>query len=170
MTHGLKRAGIDVIAGIDNDPSCKQTFEINNEGALFLERDITKYLPSDLERELEIQKDDDFMVFAGCAPCQYWSLIQTNKEKSRETRNLILDFQKFVEYYRPGFVVAENVPGISSKPGSPMGGFVAYLESLNYKVAYKTTDMSLYGIPQKRRRFTLLASRVSDVALPETDR
>ena len=168
LTYGLKRAEIDVLAGIDNDPSCKETFEVNNKGAVFLEKDITKYSPADLEQELRIQKEDNLMIFAGCAPCQYWSLIQTIKKKSKETSQLILDFQKFVEYFRPGFVVVENVPGISSKPGSPMGRFISDLESLGYKnPAYDITDMSLYGVPQKRRRFTLLASRVSDIELPK---
>lgn len=172
LTYGLKRAGIDVIAGIDNDVSCKKTFEtnnnINNKGAKFLEKDLTKYAPADLERDLGISKDDDFMIFAGCAPCQFWSVIRTRKEKSKETSELILDFKKFVEYFRPGFVVVENVPGISSNPGSPMGRFISDLVSLGYnKPAHGITDMSLYGVPQKRRRFTLLASRVTDVALPK---
>lgn len=166
LSCGLRAAGITVCAGIDNDSSCKETFERNNKGAIFLEHDITKYMPSDLERDLKIEKNDDFMIFAGCAPCQFWSIIQTNKEKSKKTKNLILDFQKFIEYFRPGFVIAENVPGISSKPGSPMGKFIKSLESLGYRVAHAVMDMSLYGVPQKRRRFTLLASRVSDITLP----
>ena len=167
LTHGLKVAGIDVIAGIDNDGTCKETFEKNNAGAIFLEKDITKYLPADLELDLKIKTNADDMIFAGCAPCQFWSIIRTSKEKSKKTKNLILDFQKFIEYFKPGFVVVENVPGISSKKGSPMGRFIAALESLGYNVAHDITDMSLYGIPQKRRRFTLLASRVSPIALPQ---
>ena len=78
-----------------------------------------------------------------------------------------MDFQKFIEYFKPGFVVVENVPGISSKKESPMGRFMAALEGLGYNVAHDITDMSLYGVPQKRKRFTLLASRVSPIALPK---
>jgi len=167
LTNGLMTAGISVLAGIDNDGSCKDTFEKNNERAIFLEKDITKYMPEDLERDLNIEKNDDNLIFAGCAPCQFWSIIQTSKEKSKKTKNLILDFQKFIEYFKPGFVVVENVPGISSKPGSPMGKFIASLESLGYNVAHAITNMSLYGIPQRRRRFTLLASRVSLISLPK---
>jgi len=167
LTHGLKAAGIDVVAGIDNDGICKETFELNNEGAVFLEKDITKYQPSELERELKIKRNDNSMIFAGCAPCQFWSIIRTSKEKSKKTKNLILDFQKFIEYFNPGFVIVENVPGISSKKESPMGHFISALESLGYNVAHHVTDMSLYGIPQKRRRFTLLASRVSPISLPK---
>lgn len=167
LTHGLKVAGIDVLAGIDNDATCKKTFEENNKGAVFLEKDITKYSPADLERDLRIQKNDDSMIFAGCAPCQFWSIIRTSKEKSKKTRNLIFDFQKFIEDFKPGFVIVENVPGISSKKESPMGRFIFALENLGYNVAHDITDMSLYGIPQKRRRFTLLASRISPIFLPK---
>lgn len=167
LTHGLRAAGIAVIAGIDNDATCKTTFEENNQGAIFIEKDITVYSPIDLERDLKIEKNDDRMIFAGCAPCQFWSIIRTSKEKSKKTKNLILDFQKFIEHFRPGFVVVENVPGISSKKESPMGCFIASLEALGYNVARGITDMSLYGIPQRRRRFTLLASRVSSVSLPK---
>lgn len=167
LTNGLMAAGISVLAGIDNDGSCKETFEKNNTGAIFLMKDIAKYKPEDLENDLNIKKNDDDMIFAGCAPCQFWSIIRTSKEKSKKTKNLILDFQKFVEYFKPGFVVVENVPGISSKKDSPMGNFIAALEFFDYDVAHDVTDMSLYGVPQKRRRFTLLASRVAKISLPK---
>lgn len=168
LTNGLMAAGISVLAGIDNDGTCKETFEKNNKGAVFLTKDITKYAQEDLKRDLNIKKNDDDMIFAGCAPCQFWSIIRTSKEKSKKTKNLILDFQKFVEYFKPGFVVVENVPGISSKKDSPMGNFIAALESFGYNVTHDVTDMSLYGVPQKRRRFTLLASRVSKISLPKS--
>lgn len=167
LTYGLRSSGIAVIAGIDSDGSCKESYEKNNRGSIFLEKDITLYLPSELERDLNILKNDDNMIFAGCAPCQYWSIINTTKEKSKKTKDLILDFQRFVEYFKPGFVIVENVPGISSKKESPMERFIETIESFGYNVAHGITDMSLYGIPQKRRRFTLLASRVTKISLPK---
>ncbi len=167
LTYGLRSSGIDVLAGVDVDGSCKETYEKNNEGSVYLERDITTYLPEQLQKDLNIKKNDDLMVFAGCAPCQFWSIIHTSKEKSKKTKDLILDFQSFVEYFKPGFVIVENVPGISSKEGSPMSKFIITLETMGYNVAHHVTDMSQYGIPQKRKRFTLLASRISKISLPE---
>lgn len=166
LTYGLRMAGIEVLAGIDIDPSCKLTYEKNNRNSVYLERDITKYVPHDLEKELGIKRNDDYMVFAGCAPCQFWSIIHTSKEKSKKTRNLILDFQKFIEYFRPGVVLVENVPGISSKKGSPMAKFMTALESLGYSVDCDIVNMAQFGIPQKRKRFTLLASRISKIKVP----
>ena len=166
LTHGLRAAGITVLAGIDNDSGCKETYEKNNKGSVILEKDIIKYTPAELEQDLNISKNDDNMIFAGCAPCQFWSIINTSREKSKNTKDLILEFQRFVEYFKPGFVIVENVPGISSKKGSPMGRFINAIKSLGYNVAYGIVDMSLHGIPQKRRRFTLLASRISKISLP----
>ncbi|MDD5430689.1 MAG: DNA cytosine methyltransferase [Candidatus Pacebacteria bacterium] len=167
LTYGLRSAGIDVIAGIDIDVSCKDTYEKNNEGSVFLEKNIAEYSPEEMERDLKIRRNDEDLVFAGCAPCQFWSIIQTSREKSEKTKDLILDFQRFVEYFMPGFVIVENVPGISSKDGSPMGRFISNLELFGYDVAHGIVEMSEYGIPQKRRRFTLIASRVSAVTIPE---
>ncbi|MCK4792564.1 MAG: DNA cytosine methyltransferase [Desulfobacteraceae bacterium] len=167
LTCGLRSAGITVLAGIDNDDLCRETYEKNNKGSVFLNRDITTYEPDGLRRDRNIEKNDDCMIFAACAPCQFWSLIQTSREKSNKSKDLILDFQRFVEYFTPGFIIVENVPGISFKKNSPMGLFIGTVISLGYSVAYNITDMSLYGIPQRRRRFTLLGSRISDIELPK---
>ncbi len=167
LTYGLRRAGITVIAGIDNDGSCKETYESNNVESLFLEKDLTKYTPKELGKELGIKRNNDYLVFAGCAPCQFWTIVNTSKAKSEKTKDLLLDFLKFIQYFKPGFVIVENVPGISFKKGSPMSEFMETLKSLGYNISYGITDMSLYGVPQKRKRFTLLASRVSKIALPE---
>ena len=165
LTYGLRAAGVKVIAGIDNDSVCQVAFEKNNAGTLFLKRDVSKYPPPALTADLKIKKKDDYMVFAACAPCQFWTQINTNKRKSEKTQNLILDFKKFVEYFKPGFVFMENVPGISSK--KPIKIFIRALQNMKYHVSDKIVDMSLYGVPQKRKRFTLLASRISKISFPK---
>ena len=37
MTYGFRKAGINVIAGIDIDPSCKATYEYIIPGSKFIE-------------------------------------------------------------------------------------------------------------------------------------
>ena len=167
LTYGLRSAGIQVIVGIDNDSSCKETYEVNNPETKFLQKDIKEYSAEDLVQDADIKPNDDSLIFAGCSPCQFWSKMNTNKEKSKMTKDLILDFQEFVEYFKPGFVIVENVPGISTKEGSPMKKFINGLKKMGYHVERGVTDMSRYGVPQKRKRFTLLASRVSSITLPE---
>lgn len=169
MTYGFRKAGIDVIAGIDIDPSCKETYEHNNPGSKFIQADIKKYSFEQLEKDAEIKKDDDKLVFIGCSPCQYWSIIKTDKTKSKLSKNLLADFQKFVEHFRPGYIVVENVPGIIKEHSkSGIKKFVNQLQILRYSVKYDILNANHFGVPQNRRRFTLVASRVNtDISLPE---
>lgn len=55
------------------------------------------------------------MIFVGCSPCQYWSIINTNKEKATQSKDLLNEFKRFVLFYTPGYVVVENVPGLMKK-------------------------------------------------------
>ncbi len=161
MTYGMRQAGINVIAGIDNDPDVKETYEKNNPGVEFIYADIFELKESELEEHTGIKKNDDNLIFIGCSPCQYWSIIQTNKNKSEKSKDLLKEFHRFVKYYNPGFVVVENVPGLERKSEeSGLKEFVEELESRGYEVHYDIYNLNEYGVPQTRKRFSLIASRV----------
>lgn len=179
MTYGLRQAGIEVLAGIDIDGKCKETYEFNNSPAKFIEKDITALKPEDLENGIEtgnkekptiikVEKDDDDLIFVGCSPCQFWSIINTDKTKSENSKNLLKDFQKFIDYFNPGYVVIENVPGIFSSPVSPLNDFMKFLIEKGYfSIDKKVIKVCDYGVPQTRRRFVLIASRIKEVSLPK---
>lgn len=170
MTCGLKSAGIDVIAGVDYDGDCAETYERNNKGATFVHADITKLPLEHFEKQFKVEKNDDNLIFAGCSPCQYWSVINTSKEKAAKTKNLIGNFQNFVDYYRPGYVLVENVPGIVTGKGSVLQQFIEFLTIRGYSLDWKIINMNHYGVPQTRKRFSLIASRlIATIKLPERD-
>lgn len=167
MTNGFRKAGIHVIAGIDHDVTCKETYEKNNVGAEFIHADIKELRFRDLEKLAGITKGDDKLIFIGCSPCQYFSKITTDKIKSAESKNLLIDFQRFISHFKPGFVVVENVPGIIRHEESPLKYFLKFLDRQGYLYDFDLIDAYKYGIPQTRRRFLLIASRVSFVQLPK---
>ena len=169
MTHGMREAGIEVIAGIDNDPDVKETFEKNNPGTKFIQADVFKLKEIDLTKYTGIEKNDDNLILIGCSPCQYWSIIQTDKKKSKQSKDLLKEFHRFVKYYNPGFVVVENVPGLERKAEeSGLKEFIEDLESRNYMVYWDVHKLNEYGVPQTRKRFSLIASRVTnDKIIPE---
>ncbi len=171
MSYGLVLAGIKVIAGTDIDEECKDTYETNNPESKFIHSDIKGLTVGQLEK-LDVERNDDCMIFAGCSPRQFWTQIQTEKERSLETKHLLEDFQKFVSYFMPGFVVVENVRGIlTNKDESKLTGFLDFLQNNNYGVDYDIIDAMYYGVPQKRKRFLLIASRVDkEIKLPEADK
>ncbi|MEO0640104.1 MAG: DNA cytosine methyltransferase, partial [Bacteroidota bacterium] len=59
MSYGMQQAGIKVIAGIDNDETCKQTYEANISGAEFINADVFNLKETDLEEILSLEKNDD---------------------------------------------------------------------------------------------------------------
>lgn len=161
MTCGLIQSGIDVIAGVDNDPLCKETYEKNNPGSKFILADVFDLKVQDLEKQLGLKRKDDDLVLIGCSPCQYWSIIQTDKTRSEKSKNLLIEFKRFVDYFQPGYVLVENVPGIlNKKEKSGLDTFIKNLKDMNYQVHFDVVNMNDYGVPQARRRFSLLATRL----------
>lgn len=168
MTYGFEAAGIKVIAGIDNDPACEQTYRINNPNSKFICSDLAKLKESALTSETKIKPNDDRLIFIGCSPCQYWTRLKTNKIKSSKSKNLLIEFARFIKYFLPGYVVIENVPGlIKNTKESPLKKFLKLLEELRYHYDYSVLNTNHYGVPQNRMRFVLIASRVNQkICLP----
>lgn len=166
MSYGMQQAGIEVLAGIDFDKTCEDTYKANIKGAEFIHADVFELKETELESKLSLAKNDDNLLLIGCSPCQFWSIINTDKEKSEKSKDLLREFRRFVEYFAPGYVVVENVPGIlRRKAESGVEDFIEWLKNNDYKVHFGVHEVSNYGIPQHRKRFTLIANRVTGVEL-----
>jgi len=94
MSYGLQQAGIQVLAGIDNSPQCRETYVANISDAKYIKHDISTLSAPELGRRVGIERDDPNLVFAGCSPCQFWSKIRTDKTRSAHTAHLLKQFQK----------------------------------------------------------------------------
>ena len=143
MTCGLRQAGIHVLAGVDFDKNAQATYEYNNPGSTFIHKDIRRLHSDYFERNFGIQRNDDRLILVGCSPCQYYSIINTDRTKSELSKTLLLNFARFVEYYKPGYVLVENVPGIVTNKESVLPQFLKKLAKLDYKVTKGIVDMSL---------------------------
>ena len=170
VTCGFKQAGIDVLGGIDIDPACQITYEKNNN-AKYLCADVSTLKKEKVAETFGISKNQDDLIFVGCSPCQYYSNIKTDKSKSEDTRLLLADFQEFVDFYRPGYVFIENVPGLDKKPESPLGQFKKFLAENGYVFDEAVVNAKYFGVPQNRRRYILIATRLKkEIKLPIEDR
>ena len=172
LTFGLSAAGIGVLAGIDIDEGCRDTYEENNPESEFIRADLRELTPQKLEKRLRIRPDDDHMIFASCSPCQYWTQIHTQKAKSAESKHLLGDLLKLIKYFRPGYVIVENVAGVlARRDESKLTQLLEFLDSDKYAYDYSTVNAMHYGIPQSRKRFLLVASRIGKgIRLPQPDK
>ena len=174
LTRGLLDAGIEVIAGIDADLRCCDTYAKNNPGAVFLHRDISSIDETTL-RQLVGPIDPENLLIAGCAPCQPFSKQRKPKQANARNRlrrksdaKLLWELCRIIEAVKPAHVLVENVPGLTKVPGfSTYRRLVRMLRINGYNVDEGVLDAKHFAVPQSRRRFVLVASRTKRVALPE---
>lgn len=165
MSYGLSQAGIRVLGGVDNAVDCKKTYEANVPGAKYIRHNITTLTAPELGRRLGLKRDDPDLIFSGCSPCQFWSKIRTDKTKSLETAFLLRQFQRFIKFFQPGYVVVENVPGLyNRKDNVLLTDFLGFLTAQGYNYKDGVINANHYGVPQNRMRYLLIASRVSTIS------
>lgn len=166
LTLGLRRAGWDVVAGIDVDGAVSATYESNNDAA---------FMPADLrsvtDEEIQILAGTVSraeLLLAGCAPCQPFSKQRRRgRPRERAEATLLGQFGRLVKALKPRVVLMENVPGIAKVPGfSSLRRFLSTLRDCGYECDHQVLNARDFGVPQHRRRYVLLAARGSAPALP----
>lgn len=163
MSFGMLQAGINILAGIDNDEKCKETYESNIGKGKFINADVFDLTEKDIQTKLGLTQNDNELILIGCSPCQFWSIINTDKKKSEKSKNLLIEFERFVKFFYPGYVVVENVPGVlKKKKESGLEDFILWLNNNNYQVHFDIHNVNDFGVPQNRKRFTLVANRITN--------
>lgn len=183
-TKGFQDAGMEIAFALDTDPDAAQTFAENFaetrimekltfeegfSGAYYLRRDITEVSEEVLQPLVDAcRRNNHPILFAGCAPCQPFTKQITRHRANDVRRALLSHFQRFIEYYRPEFVFLENVPGLQKITGKTgvFGKFLNALNQLEYHEMHGAILAQHYGVPQKRRRLVLIASRLGPLSFP----
>ena len=164
LTYGLSKSGINVVAGIDLDESCKFAYERNNHG-IFIHKSVNEVTSEEID---ELFGDTDIKILVGCAPCQPFSTHQKNKKNrsSHKDWGLLYDFLRLVKQTSPQIVSMENVPELRKE--RVFADFVDNLKLQGYSVKFKIHDASDYGVAQRRKRLLLLASKFGDIEFAES--
>ena len=164
---GLKKAGVEILAGIDIDPDAGRTFKKNFPEARFFLEDIRHLHPFNLEGIIDRDRSTP-LLFSACAPCQPFTKQKTIK-RSKDDRLVLLDeLHRFVRVFRPDYIFVENVPGLKSVEAEkgPLIRFLGVLEKLKYKFDLKEPESQVYGVPQVRKRLVLVASQLGNICVP----
>lgn len=164
LTLGLKKAGFRVVVGVELNPELAKTYKFNHRRTKILIKDIREVTGKEI---LELAKEKEIDLIAGCPPCQGFSQL-TEKYKRYDSRNdLVLEMARIIEEIKPKMVMMENVPGIASKGKAMLAEFVERLEKNDYIMNMGLLQMADYGVPQSRRRFVLLAGKGFEIPLPK---
>lgn len=98
-------------------------------------------------------------------PCQDLSQAGRVAGISGERSGLIIQVLRLIGKTKPPWILIENVPFmLRLHAGAALQLIVTNLEELGYRWAYRVVDTIAFGLPHRRRRVFLLASRVADPA------
>lgn len=162
LTKGLELSGMNVVAGVDLDESCRYAYEENNR-ARFVAGDVNNINPEDI---IGLYPEGDLRVLVGCAPCQPFSKYtqRYRKEGHRDDKwKLLYAFSNLIDEVNPTVVSMENVPELAKE--KVFSDFVEHLRELGYSCSWSIVFCPDYGVPQRRKRLVLLASLIGEITL-----
>lgn len=166
ISIGLKGAGFKCLLSNDVDKNVKLTYEKNFPNIPFIYGDIKNKQTKELI--LERVKNHKVDLIVGGPPCQGFSIFGKRRFKNTKNYNplqddrndLVKEYFDYVKIIRPSWVIMENVEGIISLGN---GIYIDFIKKTLKKLGYLNFDYRIinaadYGVPQKRKRFILIAN------------
>jgi DNA (cytosine-5)-methyltransferase 1 len=171
VSLGLQLAGFTLRGAIESDELAASTYRKNFPSIRVLQADIRTVDPALWAHEVCLSPSE-LDLLAACPPCQGFSTIRTRNKASvpDDLRNeLLFEVARFAAVLKPNAVMMENVPGL--RRDSKLKDLCSTLEKLGYDVmgGPRVVDAADFGVPQRRRRLVLIASRIGKVQFPVPD-
>lgn len=165
---GYRLAGFEVVGMNEIDQKMARRYKANLGEGLHYVEDIRYFRKRDsLPTEL-FQLD----ILDGSPPCSSFSTAGKREKdwgkkkkfaegQARQTLDdLFFEFIALAERLRPRFVLTENVEGlVKGEAKAYVARIHADFEKAGYHVGRYLVDMSLMGLPQKRRRIFFIGAR-----------
>lgn len=152
------------VMAADIAPAALELYKRNFKPLYAMDEPIEKWIDSDLGNEIST-KEKEFVdmvgqidVLIGGPPCQGHSDLNNHTRRDDPRNLLYLRMIRCVELLKPKYVLIENVPGVRHDIHNVVSVSIETLIGMGYSVDSGTMDMSLIGVPQKRKRFFLIAS------------
>lgn len=163
ITTGFRAAGIKTIAAIEKVQSCVETFKANHPNVEVIQKDIRQVT----EKELKAKGIEKVNVVTAGMPCETFSTAGSKSRSFYDHRQMLFcEGIRIAKAVDADFILLENVPAITSKKVSKVDDTLIIdliyqkLSETGYKWFIPTIlDCSDFGIPQKRKRFFVLAAR-----------
>lgn len=150
---------------LDVEPSAAKACERNFDDALVYTRKVEELIDGALgakrtpiEREL-VSAVGRIDLLLGGPPCQGHSDLNNHTRRKDGRNELALRMARFCELFEPKHVILENVRGILHDSKSVLARVEQHLRSLEYEVETVIAKAELLGVPQRRHRVFLVATK-----------
>jgi DNA (cytosine-5)-methyltransferase 1 len=161
--------GTDVVLAVEQRTDAAHVFARNFPKAWVLEADVAALvdgavgsLPTACEARLRGRIGTVDVLLAG-PPCQGHSDLNNHTRRHDPRNDLYMRVARAAEVFGPTSILIENVATIEHDLGSAVPRATGVLKRAGYRVAISVLDLTELGVPQRRRRHILLASRHPDV-------
>ena len=149
--YGIKKAGYNIVFGIDNDKDAVKTYNIN----------IGNHAICGDIRELNSSNIPNHDLMIATPVCKPFSICGsrrlTNDEKYGD---LLAETLRLFSECRPRALFFENVAGIAMGDSLIIfNDFIKQIESFDYHVYWSIVNSWYLGVPQERERVYLVAIR-----------
>ncbi|MFA6846475.1 MAG: DNA (cytosine-5-)-methyltransferase, partial [Sphaerochaetaceae bacterium] len=131
----------------------------------------TSHFKDSINSNVDIAKVDakdipDHILLCGGFPCQDYSVAATlasSKGINGKKGVLWWEIRRIIEVKKPKFILLENVDRLLKSPasqrGRDFGVILSCLNVLGYSVEWRVINAADYGLPQRRRRVFIFATR-----------
>ena len=152
--------GLKCVYACDIDESARKTYELNFN--MRPDGDITRAQPAALP---------EFDLLCAGFPCQPFSIIGDRRGMSDPRGTLFREIIRLAKAKRPAALVLENVKQlVSIQSGRVFREIMRDIEQLGYCADYKVLNALDHGLPQKRERVLIVATRKRFDAFPWPDK
>ena len=168
LTEGLRKAGFDTKYAFEIDEIASKAYSLNHKNTVVITNDIRKANLNEIKQKLNGM---EIHLIAGCPPCQGFSSIRRlNKAKPiDDPRNdLINEFVRFVEYFKPYTIMLENVPWLGQD--KLFNEAKENLKIMGYNLDVEIVNVKDYGIPQNRKRLVMIGSRLGKISIAKPNK
>jgi DNA (cytosine-5)-methyltransferase 1 len=148
------------------DPTIASVFESNFAKAHVVPGDVAEAFDGELGAPLTTAEHlarlaaPNVDVLVAGPPCQGHSDLNNHTRRADPKNALYLRVARAVEVLRPRLVVIENVPPVQWDKSNVVDATRTHLEKLGYSVHGEVVDLRYTGVPQTRKRYLLVASKV----------
>lgn len=141
--------GLKCVYACDTDNAARDAYEANF--GIRPDGDIRRARPLDLPR---------FDLLCAGFPCQPFSIIGDRKGMSDPRGALFFEIVRIAKAKRPAAIVLENVKQlVTLRAGQVVRRIAGDLQALGYHVDYRVLNALDFGLPQKRERVLIVATR-----------
>ena len=164
---GLHAAGFDTKVAIECIRSCVETYSANHPEVHMIHSDIRDVTADQILPY--IPKDGVDLVTSGM-PCETFSTAGNSSRAAYDDRQFLFrEGIRIAKITKAKMILFENVPAITTKRVSKKSKklIIDLLKQELVDAGYENykefvLDASKYGVPQKRKRYFILASRYKD--------